>query len=143
VGGILRNALAFGVEQVLLSPRSVDPLYRKSLRVSMGAALRVPFCRAPAWPEELDALRAAGFRLLALDAGRGAASLAPGDAVPTCGPRRLLLLVGNEGEGLSPAVLARADARVAIPMADGIDSLNAATATGIALHAIAAALEIV
>jgi tRNA G18 (ribose-2'-O)-methylase SpoU len=141
VGGIFRNALAFGVEQVLLTPRSVDPLYRKSIRVSMGAALRVPFCRVPRWPAELEALRAVGFLLLALDASSS------GNAVPIGAPdlardaRDVVLLLGNEDEGLSSAARAGADARVSIPMAEGIDSLNAATASGIALHRIATALE--
>jgi tRNA G18 (ribose-2'-O)-methylase SpoU len=141
VGGVFRNALAFGVERLLLSPRCVDPLYRKSIRVSMGAALRLPFERAALWPAELSRLREAGFAVLALDAARDARDIASVE-IPVRA-RGVALLIGNEGEGLSEAALAQADARVTIPMARGIDSLNAATASGIALHRIASALGVV
>lgn len=140
VGGIFRNALAFGVEQLLLTHRCVDPLYRKSIRVSMGAALRLPFCRAARWPAELETLRAAGFLLLALDARRGAGAVPIGAPDLARGARGVVLLLGSEGFGLSAAALAAADLRVSIPMAEGIDSLNAATASGIALHHVATAL---
>jgi tRNA G18 (ribose-2'-O)-methylase SpoU len=138
VGAIFRNALAFGAGGVLLTPRCVDPLYRRSIRVSMGASLRVPFARARAWPSELRRLRAGGLFVVAL-ATRGALPLSalrlPASA------RGAALVVGNEGEGLSEAARAEADACVSIPMAAGIDSLNAGTATGIALHALAGALR--
>jgi tRNA G18 (ribose-2'-O)-methylase SpoU len=141
VGGIFRNALAFGVEHLLLSPHCADPLYRKSIRVSMGAALRLPFANAPGWPAEVERLREAGFLVLALDAARDARDIARVGVPP--GARGVALLVGNEGRGLSPAALAQADARVTIPMARGVDSLNAGTASGIALHRIASALGLV
>jgi tRNA G18 (ribose-2'-O)-methylase SpoU len=141
VGGIFRNALAFGVERLLVSPRCADPLYRKSIRVSMGAALRLPFERAPHWPGEILRLREAGFLVLALDAGRDSRDIAS-VGVPAAA-RGVAILIGNEGAGLSEAALAHADVRVTIPMARGIDSLNAATAAGIALHRIASALGLV
>jgi tRNA G18 (ribose-2'-O)-methylase SpoU len=135
VGGIFRNALAFGADAVLLTPRGVDPLYRKSIRVSMGASLRVPFARAERWPEALRRLREAGVWCVGLDAARDALPLAalrvPASATGVA------LVVGGEGGGLSASARAELDARVTIPMAPGIDSLNAATATGIALHHLA------
>jgi tRNA G18 (ribose-2'-O)-methylase SpoU len=141
VGGIFRNALAFGVERLLLSPRCADPLYRKSIRVSMGAALRLPFGRAPRWPAELERLREAGFLVLALDAARDARDIASVAIPPSA--RGVAVLIGSEDAGLSEPARAQADARVTIPMASGIDSLNAATASGIALHRIASALGLV
>ena len=133
VGGVFRNAQAFGAGAVLLSPGCCDPLYRKAIRTSMAAALRVPFARLAPWPDALAELWAEGFAIVALTPAAGAPDLAafardPGRA------RRLALLVGTEGAGLSPAAEAMADARVRIPMAPGVDSLNLATATGIALY---------
>jgi len=137
VGGSFRNALAFGARGVLLCPRCCDPLYRKAVRVSMGGALRVPFARAAGWPGELPALRDLGWRVAALDP-RGPALEA--DELPAAAAGApVLLLVGTEGAGLSEAALAAADWRVRIDMAPGVDSLNAATAAGIALHALARA----
>ena len=133
MGGIVRNAAAFGADAVVLGAGCCDPLYRKAIRVSMGAALRVPFCAAADWPGDLDRLRAAGFTVAALvtddraqDIARYAATSPPGG--------RLALMAGSEGAGLSPGALGHADVALRIPMAPGIDSLNVATATGIALH---------
>jgi len=134
VGAIFRNALAFGAGGVLLTPRCVDPLYRKSIRVSMGATLKLPFARATAWPGELARLREAGIHVLAL-ATRGAPPLSQLELpASACGAA---LVVGSEESGLSEAARAQASACASIPMAPGIDSLNAATATGIALHRLA------
>jgi tRNA G18 (ribose-2'-O)-methylase SpoU len=130
VGGIFRNGMAFGADGVVLSPGSGDPLYRKVVRVSIGAAVTVPFVEATAWPEALAQLRAGGCHLVALatrsDIGLDELSV----------PSRIALLVGNEGEGLSETALDHADVRVRIPMAPGVDSLNAVVACGIALHAL-------
>lgn len=133
VGGIFRNAAAFGADAVVIGPACCDPLYRKAIRVSMGAALRVPFCQADDWIEDLEAVRAAGFTIVALipspdaeDIGRYASRLAPG--------ARIALLSGSEGAGLSAAAMAHSDVALRIPMAPATDSLNVATATGIALH---------
>ena len=115
---------------VLLSPGCCDPLYRKSLRVSMGHVLRVPFARVEAWPGGLAGLRAAGFRVLALTPGTGAVDLGRLEHNPN---DRLAVVIGAEGPGLSKEALAAADQRVRIPMATGADSLNVATALAVVL----------
>ena len=133
VGGVFRNALAFGAGAVLLSPGCCDPLYRKAIRTSMAASLRVPFARVDPWPGGLDLLRAAGFAIVALTPAPGARDLASFARDPAR-PPRIALVVGAEGAGLGAATLAAADARVRIPMAPGVDSLNLATAMGIGLY---------
>ncbi len=135
VGGIFRNAAAFGAHAVLLTSRCADPLYRKSIRVSMGATLHVPFARWPDWPRGLPRLQGAGFTLLAFSLGPGARPL-PAWGGARRPPERVALLLGAEGEGLSSAVLRRVDHELVIPMAAGVDSLNVATASGIALHCL-------
>jgi len=135
VGAVFRNAAAFGAGGVLLSPGCADPLYRKALRVSMGATLSVPFARTePA--SGLRALRAAGYTLVALTPDRGAEDIAAvvGRGWPSA---RLALLLGAEGAGLSEGARQAADHCVRIAMAPGVDSLNVATASGIALHRLA------
>jgi tRNA G18 (ribose-2'-O)-methylase SpoU len=130
VGGVFRNAAAFGAGAVLLSPDCCDPLYRKAIRTSMGAVFDVPFARVSPWPEALAGLRDAGFVIAALTprADRRLSEFAAATA-----DRRVALLVGTEGNGLSDAAIDIADATVAIPMRGPIDSLNLAVATGIAL----------
>jgi tRNA G18 (ribose-2'-O)-methylase SpoU len=133
VGGILRNALAFGAAGILLTPGCADPLYRKSVRVSMGAALRTRWARIADAPEWIGRLREAGFRALAFTGNPEATHIADfGRARER--PERVALVLGTEGRGLSAAALAAADERVTIRMAPGVDSLNVATASGIALH---------
>jgi tRNA G18 (ribose-2'-O)-methylase SpoU len=133
LGALFRNAAALGVDAVLLGPRCSDPLYRRSVRVSMGHVLRVPFAplHGP-WPASLDVLRAAGLRIVAL-------TPAP-DAIPLgsagLGGERVALLLGAEGPGLTAAAMAAADVRVRIPMASGVDSLNVATAAAVAFYAL-------
>lgn len=122
-----RGAIPAGV---LLSPRCCDPLYRKSLRVSMGHALRVPFATLEPWPAGLADVAAAGFELVALTPGAGARAL--GEFEPAPG-RRLALLVGAEGPGLTAGAERACGARVRIPLAAGVDSLNVATALAVAL----------
>ena len=134
VGGIFRNAAAFGADAVLLSPTCCDPLYRKAIRTSMAAVLRVPFARFDAWPDGLVCLREAGFTVVALTPRAPARSLEEFSARPR--PERIALVVGTEGEGLSPALEEIADVRVRIPIADDVDSLNVAVAAGIALYAL-------
>lgn len=131
VGGIFRNAAAFGVDAVLLGPSCTDPLYRKAIRTSMGAALRLPFAMLEHWPDDLQRLKAHGLRLMALTPAADAHAI---DEVQP--PGRAALLLGHEGEGLSNEALAAADIRVRITMAAGMDSLNVATATAIALYAL-------
>jgi tRNA G18 (ribose-2'-O)-methylase SpoU len=135
VGSILRNAHAFGAAGVLLDPASVDPLYRKALRTAMGAALTVPWARLEPWPDALSRVRHAGLVVAALTPRPTAQPLAA--FVAAHRDRTVALLVGAEGAGLSPGALAAAEAHVRIAMAPGADSVNVATATGIALHALA------
>lgn len=131
VGSAFRNAAAFGATGVLLSPTCCDPLYRKAIRTSMGSALRVPFARLETWPADLEAVKARGFTLVALTPKASATDLASfaGHGLP----RRVALLAGSEGPGLTAAAEAMADVAVRIPIREQVDSLNVATATGIAL----------
>lgn len=136
VGATFRNAAAFGVDGVVLGPGCCDPLYRKAIRTSMGAALRVPFAEAGAWPAALGLLREAGVTVVALTPDRDALPLEDFAARRGRG-RPVAVLAGAEGEGLTQAALAAADVRLRIPMAAGIDSLNVATAIAIALYRLA------
>jgi tRNA G18 (ribose-2'-O)-methylase SpoU len=130
IGFLFRNAAAFGAQGVLLSPTCHDPLYRKSLRVSTGHALTVPFARSRCWVEDLRRLRREhGVTLIAAALDRRSVDL---DSVPR--PWRVGLIVGQEYVGLPEATLAAADHVVRIPMAPGIDSLNVAVAAAICLH---------
>jgi tRNA G18 (ribose-2'-O)-methylase SpoU len=130
IGGIFRSAAAFGVDAVVLGPACSDPLYRKSVRTSMAAALTVPFATAAAWPGDLQLLRERGMRVLALTPAGDATPL---DALPR-DLRRIALLVGAEGEGLTREAMAYADARVTIPMRPAVNSLNVTVAASIALY---------
>jgi len=134
VGGVFRNAAAFDAGGVILSPTCCDPLYRKAIRTSMGAALRVPFARAGDWPGALSQLRAAGFTIVALTPREPSESLAAFCAAPR--PGGVALVIGAEGAGLTLSVEAIADYRVRIPTSSGVDSLNLAVAAGIALYAL-------
>src|SRR5688572_14667027 len=131
VGGVFRNAAAFGADAVILSSTCCDPLYRKAIRTSMGATLRVPFGRVDRWAEALEEIHTCGFTIVALSPRRGAETI---DAFLSGGrPDRVALLVGAEGAGLSSGAEAAADHSVRIPICEEIDSLNLAVATGIAL----------
>lgn len=143
LGAMFRNAAALGGPgtALLLSPRCADPLYRKSLRVSVGHVLHVPFARAQEgpgearWPRVLEHLKRAGFLVLALAPGDGSENILDLERqLAGQEPRRLALLLGTEGAGLTPAALAAADRRVRIAMAPGVDSLNVAVAAAVALH---------
>lgn len=126
LGALFRNAAALGAGGILLDPTCADPLYRRSVRVSLGHVLRVPFAVVHDWPA---GLAGAGRELVALTPAPDAEPLA------RCRPARpIALAVGAEGRGLSPELLAVADRRVRIPMAAGVDSLNVATAAAITLH---------
>ena len=132
LGALFRNAAAFGVGGVALDATCADPLYRRSVRVSMGHVLRMPYARVPDWPSALPLLRELGFETVALTPAADA------EDVDGIAPRRRrALLVGSEGWGLTAATLAAADRRVRIPMATGVDSLNVATAAAVALHRLA------
>jgi tRNA G18 (ribose-2'-O)-methylase SpoU len=132
VGAVFRNALAFGVAAVLLSPGCGDPLSRKAIRASSGGTLRVPFALLEPWPQGLAQLPAAGYQVVALTPD-GAEDLEALGRSRAAAPR-LALLLGNEGHGLSAAARAFASFTIRIAMAPGVDSLNVATACGIALH---------
>jgi tRNA G18 (ribose-2'-O)-methylase SpoU len=138
VGASFRNARGFGVGAIFLDPRCADPLYRKAIRVSMGATLTVPFARMADWPGDLSKLEASGFSLAALTPRADAidlVELARGSGAP---PSKIALVLGTEGEGLSSEVLERAHYRWRIPMAEGADSLNVAVASAVALFALEA-----
>jgi tRNA G18 (ribose-2'-O)-methylase SpoU len=134
VGSIFRCAAALGFDSVVLAPRCADPLYRRSVKVSMGAVFALPYARMADWRGGLEEIRAAGFRLVALTPLPDAV---PIDEVPAAG--RLALLLGTEGDGLSARWLDAADLAVRIPMRRGVDSLNVAAAAAIACYLLAPA----
>ncbi len=133
VGAIFRSAAALGAEAVLVSPRCADPLYRRSIRVSMGTVFQVPWTRIDPWPEGIDQLRRAGFTVAAMALTDDSVSLAD---LEGRAPERLALVVGAEGDGLSDRTVAAADVTVRIPMAGGVDSLNVAAASAVAMWAL-------
>ena len=134
LGALFRNALALGAGGILLSPGCCDPLYRKSIRVSMGAALRIPYAVDREWPEGLRAMQASGARVLAMTPRPPARDL--DDALSVIEPgTTVALMLGHEGDGLSEGAMRTADERVRIALRTGVDSLNVATAAAIALHA--------
>lgn len=133
VGAIFRSAAALGVDAVLVTPRCADPLYRRSVRVSMGTVFQVPWTRIDPWPGAIGALREAGFAVGAFalrEDGMDLASLA------TAPPDRLALVLGTEGDGLGERTIAGADFAVRIPMSGGVDSLNVAAASAVAFWAV-------
>jgi tRNA G18 (ribose-2'-O)-methylase SpoU len=132
VGAAFRSAAAIGVDAVLVTPRCADPLYRRSVRVSMGTVFQVPWTRIDPWPSGIETLRAAGFVTAALALSDDSISL---DVLETDAPERLALVLGAEGDGLKPATIAAADLTVRIPMAGGVDSLNVAAAAAVAFWA--------
>lgn len=138
MGGLFRcvSALAPEGTVIVLSPQSVDPLYRKAIRVSMGHSLRIPFVTLAPWEEAASRLRREGFELIALTPDAGAERLSDVAAKPTLRGRKLALVLGSEGPGLSPEMLASADRRVRIPQRPGVDSLNVMVAGAIAMSAM-------
>jgi tRNA G18 (ribose-2'-O)-methylase SpoU len=140
VGGVFRNAAAFGADAILLSPGTCDPLYRKAIRTSMAATLRVPFAtlnhESGFWSAALAGLRERGFSLVAMTPREPAEDL-EGFARRTT-HSRLAMLFGTEGGGISREAEAAADYHVRIPIVDGIDSLNLAVASGIVLYRLLA-----
>ena len=132
VGAAFRSAAAIGVDAVLVTPRCADPLYRRSVRVSMGTVFQVPWTRGDPWPGGIDLLREAGFVTAALALSDDSVGL---DALEADPPERLALVLGAEGDGLKPATIAAADLTVRIPMAGGVDSLNVAAAGAVAFWA--------
>jgi tRNA G18 (ribose-2'-O)-methylase SpoU len=131
VGSAFRNAAAFGAS-VMLSDTCCDPLYRKAIRTSMGSVLRTPYARLNDWPNGLAALKGEGFTIVALTLRADAIDLST--SLRRRPGQRMAVLVGSEGPGLTAAAEAAADIRVRIPISPAVDSLNLATATGIALY---------
>lgn len=137
VGGLFRTAAALGAGGVLIDARTGDPLYRKALRTSMGAAFRLPFARVESMACSVRELKAAGMTALALTPSASATPLEDVLTSMSSGAR-LAVLVGSEGEGLRPETLAEADAAARIPIEPQVDSLNVVVAAGIALSRIRA-----
>jgi tRNA G18 (ribose-2'-O)-methylase SpoU len=130
VGAIFRSAAALGVDAVVLSPRCADPLYRRSIKVAMGAVFRVPYARLDDWYDGLAEVSAAGFTTVALALADDAVDI--DEAVR--GKDKVALVLGAEGAGLSPRWLHASDVRAVIPMTAGIDSLNVAAASAVACY---------
>jgi len=133
LGSIFRSAAALGIDGILLGAGCADPLYRRSVRVSMGTVLQIPFAPLPGWPAGgADLLRAHGFRLAALTPRASAIPL----VAAGLSQGRVAVVLGSEGPGLTDEALAAADLQVRIPMSRGIDSLNVGTAAAIAFAAL-------
>jgi tRNA G18 (ribose-2'-O)-methylase SpoU len=133
VGAVFRSAAALGVDAVLVTPRCADPLYRRSVRVSMGGVFQVPWTRIAPWPEGITALQDNGFTVVSLALADDAVDLQQLADDP---PQRLALVLGTEGDGLRPATVAASDLVVRIPMSGGVDSLNVAAASAVAFWAL-------
>ena len=133
VGAIFRCGAAFGFDAVLLAPRCADPLYRRSIKVAMGAVFALPWTRLPDWKDALPSLSRAGFTTVALTLADGAVPVE--DAV--AGRDKVALVLGSEGHGLSGRWQQDADVRAVIPMSGEVDSLNVAAAAAVACYATA------
>jgi tRNA G18 (ribose-2'-O)-methylase SpoU len=133
VGAVFRSAAALGTDAVLVTPRCADPLYRRSVRVSMGTVFQVPWTRVEPWPDGVSVLRDEGFTVAALALAEDAVGL---DELAAGPPERLALVLGTEGDGLSASTLAAVDLTVTIPMTGGVDSLNVAAAGAVAAWAL-------
>ncbi|GAA1016608.1 rRNA methyltransferase [Streptomyces sp. F-3] len=133
IGAIFRSAAALGMDAILLSPDCADPLYRRSVKVSMGAVFSLPYARLETWPADLETVREAGFTLLALTPDERAEPL---DETAPHRLDRVALMLGAEGDGLSARALRAADTWVRIPMSHGVDSLNVGAAAAVAFYAV-------
>ena len=133
VGAVFRSAAALGVDAVLVTPRCADPLYRRSVRVSMGTVFQVPWTRVDPWPAGVGTLQGMGFTVAALALGEDAVTLEDLEREP---PDRLALVLGTEGDGLSRNTVQAANLVVRIPMGGGVDSLNVAAASAVAFWAV-------
>lgn len=133
VGAIFRSVAGVGADAVLVGPRCADPLYRRSVRVSMGTVLQVPWTRLPEWRDAAPLLAGSGFELAALALAEGGIPL---EVYARHAPEKVALLLGAEGDGLSHLALRAADTVVTIPMLHGVDSLNVAAASAVALWAL-------
>lgn len=129
VGAIFRSAAALDVDLVLVTPRCADPLYRRSIRVSMGTVFQVPWARLDSWPDALDTLHSAGFVTAALALKEDSLTLTQ---LAEKQAEKLALILGTEGHGLASSTLAKTQHTVIIPMSHGVDSLNVAAASAVA-----------
>jgi tRNA G18 (ribose-2'-O)-methylase SpoU len=132
VGAIFRSAAAIGVDAVLVTPQCADPLYRRSIRVSMGTVFQVPWTRVEPWPASIEQLKEAGYFVAGMSLGEGAITL---DELVAQDHQNLVLVFGTEGDGLKPETDRLLDARVTIPMMNGVDSLNVAASSAVAFYA--------
>jgi tRNA G18 (ribose-2'-O)-methylase SpoU len=132
VGAIFRSAAAIGVDAVLVTPQCADPLYRRSIRVSMGTVFQVPWTRVDPWPASIEQLKEAGYFVAGMSLGEGAITL---DELVDQDHQKLALVFGTEGDGLKPETDRLLDARVTIPMMNGVDSLNVAASSAVAFYA--------
>ncbi|ROR90682.1 TrmH family RNA methyltransferase [Nocardioides aurantiacus] len=130
VGAVLRSAAALGIDAVLLAPRCADPLYRRAVKVAMGAVFKVPWTRLPDWYDALPQLHDAGFTTVALTLADDAVEL----EAAVAGLDRVALVLGSEGHGLSARWQEAADVRAVVPMRAGVDSLNVAAAAAVACY---------
>jgi tRNA G18 (ribose-2'-O)-methylase SpoU len=133
LGAAFRSAAALGIDAVMITPRCADPLYRRAVRVSMGTVFQVPWTRIDPWPGGVQVLRDHGFTVAAFALGDGAISL---DLLAADQPDRLAMIFGTEGDGLSRLAIKGADLVVRIPMGGGVDSLNIAAASAVAIWAL-------
>jgi tRNA G18 (ribose-2'-O)-methylase SpoU len=133
IGAIFRSAAALGMDAVLLAPDCADPLYRRSVRVSMGTVFAVPWAKLEPWPQALGLLEQHGYRRMALTPAPDAVDLRGLRLAPD---EKVALLLGSEGDGLSARAMAACDLRVRIAMAAGVDSLNVAAAAAVACYAL-------
>jgi len=134
VGAILRSAAALGIDGALLSPRCADPLYRRSIKVAMGAVFALPWTRLPDWYDALPGLADVGFRTVAMTLDTDAEKLS--ELTSLAHADKVCIILGSEGPGLSSRWLSTADLRVRIDMAQDVDSLNVAAAAAIAFYAM-------
>lgn len=131
VGSAFRAAAALGVDAVLVTPTCADPLYRRSVRVSMGTVFQVPWTRLENWPGDAQLIKDAGYVLAGMTLGEGTITL---DDLVAEDHDSLAFVFGTEGPGLSPETDALLDRRVTIPMTGGVDSLNVASAAAVAFY---------
>lgn len=129
LGAVFRSAAALGIDAVLVTPRCADPLYRRAIRVSMGAVFQVPWVRLESWPDSTRTLRDLGFLVAALALEPGSIEL---QELSLQNPDRLALILGTEGEGLPAQTIQQSDLTVRIPMSHAVDSLNVAAAGAVA-----------
>lgn len=132
LGAAFRSAAALGVDAVFVTPQCADPLYRRSIRVSMGTVFQVPWTRIDPWPGGIDLLQQHGYVVAGMTLGEGAVTL---DELVAEDHEKLALVFGTEGHGLTPQADRRLDRRVTIPMTHGVDSLNVAASSAVAFYA--------